>query len=92
MSTPTEKLRTLVEKMAMHKGKRGMTCRVFAPSAGARTYTVILEYNRLREQFFLDGAAVSQFDRTGNDQVVQNAIRTALHNIERMGKKSEAHK
>lgn len=90
MSSIVDKVRILVEKHSLHKGKRGLICRVFAPSGGARTYTVVLEYNRVREQIFLDSGAVSQFDRTGNEQLILNSIRTAMHNLERQGKKHES--
>jgi len=92
MSNIADKVRILVEKHSLHKGKRGLVCRVFAPSGGARNYTVVLEYNRVREQIFLDGGAVSQFERTGNEQLILNSIRTAMHNLERLEKKQESRK
>lgn len=92
MSSVVDKLRILVEKHSLHKGKRGLVCRVFAPAAGGRAYTVVLEYNRVREQIYLDGGIVAQYDRTGNEQLILNSIRTAMHNIERMEKKNESRK
>jgi hypothetical protein len=92
MSSVVDKLRVVIEKHSLRKGKRGLICRVFAPASGARSYTIVLEYNRVREQILLDGGVVSQFDRTGNEQVILNSIRTAMHNIERMEKKHESRK
>ena len=67
-------------------------CRAFAPTGGARAYTIVLEYNRNREQIFLDSSTVAQFERTGHDQLILNAIRTAIHNLERMEKKADNRK
>jgi hypothetical protein len=92
MSNVVDKLRIVVEKLALHKGKRGLVCRVFAPSAGARAYSIVLEYNRNREQIYLDSSTVAQFDRTGNDQLILNSIRTAIHNLERLEKKADSRK
>ena len=92
MSTVVDKLRVAVERLALHKGKRGMVCRVFAPAAGGRAYSIVLEYNRNREQIFLDAGTVAQFDRTGNEQLILNSIRTAIHNLERVAKKTENRK
>lgn len=89
MSGIVDKLRVLVEKLSLHKGKRGLVCRVFPPAAGSRSYVVVLEYNGVREQVFLDPVVVSNYDRTGIDQNIQNSIRTAIHNLERMEKKHE---
>jgi hypothetical protein len=92
MSTVTDKLRILVEKHCLHKGKRGVVCRVFPPGASSRTYTVILEHNRVREQIFIESSTVALYDRTGNDQHILNSIRTAMHNMERMEKKVDNRK
>lgn len=89
MSSVVDKVRILVEKLALHKGKRGLVCRVFAPGSGSRAYTVVLEYSGVREQIFLEPAMVAQFDRSGVDQQIQNLIRTAIHKLERMEKKHE---
>jgi hypothetical protein len=92
MSSVVDKLRIIVEKLCLHKGKRGLVCRVFPPGSGSRGYTIVLEYNRIREQVFLDSSTVAQFERTGNEQFVLNSIRTAIHNLERMEKKNDSHK
>jgi hypothetical protein len=92
MNSVVEKLRLVIEKLSLHKGKRGLVCRVFPPGAGSRSYTVVMEYNRVREQVYLDSAAVAQFERTGNEQLILNTIRTAMHNLERMEKKQEVRK
>lgn len=92
MSSVVDQLRIAVEKLSLHKGKRGLVCRVFAPSAAGRAYSIVLEYNRLREQIFLDSSTVSQFERTGNEQLILNSIRTAMHNLERMEKKADRRK
>ena len=77
-------LRQLVEKMLLHRGRRGASCRVFAPGGGNRAYTVILEESGIREQFFIDNKHVEQFAESGNDQYVQTYIRSGIHNLDRL--------
>ena len=89
MNSTVDKIRVLVEKLALHKGKRGLVCRVFAPGAGSRAYTIVLEHSGVREQFFLEPNLVALYERSGMDQQIQNSVRMALHNLERLGKKHE---
>jgi len=86
------KIRTLIEKLLIHKGRRGVVVRVFPPGGGARTYSVVLEEHRSREQLYLDGSHVEHYGRTGNEQYVLNSIRAAIHNLDRMQKKRESQK
>lgn len=92
MTDYSEKIRHLIEKLLIHKGRRGVVVRVFPPGGGVRTYSVVLEEARSREQLFLDGSHVEHYGRTGNEQYVLNSIRAAIHNLDRMQKKREAHK
>jgi hypothetical protein len=66
---------------------RGASCRVFPPGSGGRAYSVILEENRVREQFFVNPADVDEFIRTGNEQFVLQEIRFGVRNLDRMAKK-----
>lgn len=77
-------LRQAVEKMLIHRGRRGASCRVFAPGGGTRTYSVILEEAGIREQFFIENAHVERFAETGNEQFVLNDIRTGIRNLDRL--------
>lgn len=77
-------LSQLIEKLLLHRGKRDFSCRVYPPAAGLRSYSVVLEGNRIREQFFLEPHRVEQFALTGNEQYVLTDVRTALRNLERL--------
>jgi hypothetical protein len=83
-------LRQAVEKMLLHRGRRGASCRVFAPGSGNRAYTVILEEGGIREQFFIDNRHVEQFAETGNEQFVQTYIRAGIHGLDRLVTKKKA--
>ncbi|MSO19286.1 MAG: hypothetical protein EXQ56_02305 [Acidobacteria bacterium] len=94
MSEAAEKVRVLIEKLLLHKGMRGVICRVFPPggSGGGSRYTVLLEKGTVREQVFLDIVAVQRYTQTGNEQFVLSPIRAAIHNIERIQKKQAERK
>jgi hypothetical protein len=79
--------------MLMQRGRRGASCRVFAPGGSARNYTVILEESGIREQFFIESGQVDRFVETGNEQFVLTAIRSGVRNLDRLvTKKKSAHK
>ena len=77
-------LRQMVEKMLLQRGRRGASCRVFAPGGGTRTYTVILEESGIREQFFIENAHVERFAESGNEQYVLTHIRSGIRNLDRL--------
>ena len=79
-----ESLSLLIEKFLLHRSRRDITCRVYSPSGNLRTYSVILEGNRVRQQFYLETNRAEQYAQTGNEQYVLNEARTALRNLERM--------
>ena len=77
-------LRQLVEKTLVRRGRRGASCRVFAPGGVTRTYSVILEESGIREQFFIENAHVERFAETGNEQFVLSHIRSGIRNLDRL--------
>lgn len=83
-------LRQLVEKMLLHRGRRAASCRVFPPSGGNRSYTVILEESGIREQFFIDNAHVERFAESGNDQFVLTYVRSGIRNLDRLVTKKKS--
>jgi hypothetical protein len=76
--------------MLLHRGRRGASCRVFAPGGGNRSYTVILEESGIREQFFIENARVERFAESGNDQYVLTYIRSGIHNLDRLVTKKKS--
>ena len=75
--------------MLLHRGRRGASCRVFAPGGGTRTYSVILEEGGIREQFFIENKHVERFAESGNEQYVLTYIRTGIHNLDRLVTKKQ---
>ena len=84
MADLSSNVRQLAEKMLLHRGLRGASCRVFAPAGMGRAYTVIVEQSGIREQFFIDTQDVERFAETGNEQFVLNDIRTGVRNLDRL--------
>ena len=72
-----------IEKFLLYRGRRSTTCRVYAPTGGMRTYSVFLEEDRLREQFYLDPTRAEEILTTGNEQYVLTEVRSALRNLDK---------
>lgn len=77
-------LTQLIQKLLIYRGNRDVICRVFPPGPTKRTYTVILEKERHREQFFLDSKKVGQFAKTGIELYVLTEIRVAFRNLDKL--------
>jgi hypothetical protein len=90
MADHSAPLRQLIEKLLLYRGLRNAKCRVFAPAAGVRSYSVVIEESGVREQFLLELAHVEQFLATGNEQNVLTDIRSALRNLDRQVNKKKA--
>ena len=90
MADYSERVRLLVEKLLLHRGRRHATCRVFPPSPGARTYSVLLEESQVREQFYVETSQIEQFVKTGNDRYILSSVRGAFHNLDRQVLKKKA--
>ncbi len=84
MVDATTSLTQLIQKLLIYRGKRNVICRVFPPGPTKRTYTVILEKDRHREQFFLDSKKVGQFAKTGIELYVLTEIRVAFRNLDKL--------
>ena len=80
-------LTRLIEKLLIYRGIRNVTCRVFSPSPGQRAYSVILEKDRHREQFFLDSKKVGQYAKTGIELYVLTEIRIAFRNLDKFSRR-----
>lgn len=83
-------LTQLIQKLLIYRGNRDVICRVFPPGPTKRTYTVILEKDRHREQFFLDSKKVGQFARTGIELYVLTEIRVAFRNLEKLNRRKSS--
>ena len=90
MPDVSSNVRQLIEKLLLHRGLRGASCRVFSPAGLGKTYTIILEQSGIREQFFLDTQDVERFAETGNEQFVLNDIRTGIRNLDRLVMKKKS--
>jgi len=69
------------------RGARNVLCRVFPPSSGQRAYLIILERDRVREQFLLSPRIGAGLGSQGLELAVQTEVRTALHNLDRLAKR-----
>ena len=83
MQSAATAISQLIEKLLLNRGRRGTTCKVYAPTGGVRTYSVVLEEGHSREQFSLDPVRSAEFTTTGNEQYVLSEVRTALRNLDR---------
>ncbi len=83
-------LTQLIEKLLIYRGNRNVICRVFPPGPTKRTYSVILEKDRHREQFFLDSKKVGQFARTGIELYVPTEIRVAFRNLDKLDRRKSS--
>ncbi|OFV97345.1 MAG: hypothetical protein A3F68_07320 [Acidobacteria bacterium RIFCSPLOWO2_12_FULL_54_10] len=72
-----------IEKMLLYRSRRDVRSRVFAPAAGGRNYSVILETSEHREQINLDARQIEQFAKTGADQYIVSEIRAALRSLDK---------
>ncbi len=77
-------LTQLIQKLLIYRGNRDVNCRVFPPTPGHRSYTIILEKDRHREQLFMDAKKVEQFAKTGIELYVLTDIRVAFRNLDRL--------
>ena len=77
-------LRQLIEKLLIHRGRRNARCRVFPPSPGLRSYSVILEEAGIREQFYVQNSNVERFAESGNEQYVLTDVRSGIRNLDRL--------
>jgi len=84
MVDASKSLTQLIEKLLLYRGNRNVNCRVFAPRSGMHSYSIILEKDQLREQFFLDAKKVEQFARTGVELYVLTEIRVAMRNLDKL--------
>lgn len=83
-------LTQLIEKLLLYRGIRNVICRVFPPGPTKHTYSVILEKDRHREQFFLDSKKVAQFARTGMELYVLTEIRLAFRNLDKLERRKSS--
>lgn len=83
----SEQMSQLIKKLLMLRGVRNVICRVFPPSSGQRAYLIILERDRVREQFYLRPGNGAAFGSQGLELAVTAEIRTALHNLDRLGRR-----
>ena len=83
----SEQMSQLIKKLLMLRGARNVICRVFPPSSGQRAYVVILERDRVREQFLLSPRIGAGLGSQGLELAVQTEVRTALHNLDRLAKR-----
>ena len=87
----SEQMSQFIKKLLMLRGARNVICRVFPPTPGQRAYLIILERDRVREQFFLRPAHGAAFGSTGLDVAMQTEVRTALHNLDRLSRRKASH-
>ena len=83
----SEHMSQFIKKLLVLRGARNVICRVFAPSSGQRAYLIILEKDRVREQFYLTPKFGAACGGAGFELAVQSDIRTALHNLDRLSKR-----
>ena len=83
-------LTQLIQKLLIYRGNRDVICRVFPPGPTKRAYTIILEKERHREQFFLDSKKVGQFARTGMELYVLTEIRVAFRNLDKLNRRKSS--
>jgi len=83
----SEQMSQLIKKLLMLRGARNVICRVFPPSSGQRAYVVILERDRVREQFLLSPRNGAGPGSQGLEMAMQTEIRTALHNLDRLDRR-----
>ena len=83
----SEHMSQFIKKLLLLRGARDVICRVFAPSSGQRAYLIILERDRVREQFFLSPKFGGALGSAGLELAAQTEIRTALHNLDRLSRR-----
>lgn len=79
-----------IEKMLLYRSRRDVRCRVFAPVAGGRSFSVILETSEHREQINLEVRQIDQFVKTGADQYIVSEIRSALRSLDKRALKRDS--
>ena len=83
----SEHMSQFIKKLLVLRGARNVICRVFPPSPGQRAYLIILERDRVREQFYLNPKFGAALGNVGLELAAQTEIRTALHNLDRLSRR-----
>ena len=76
-----------IKKLLLLRSAWNVICRVFAPNSRQRAYLIILEKDRVREQFYRTPKFGAAIGSAGIELAVQTEIRTALHNLDRLSKR-----